>query len=67
MAAENKIFAMVEKNRGTHVDCTYLRTLFDNILNYRAQAHNRYKSPWDVNVGNLKGALNAVRGKDVKE
>ena len=66
MAAENKIFAMVEKNRGIHVDVAYLTTLFDDILHYRAQAYNEYKTPWDVNVGNLKGVLNALCGKNVK-
>lgn len=66
MAAENKIFAVVEKNRGIHVDVAYLRTLFDDILHCRAQAYNEYKTPWDVNVGNVKGVLNALRGKNVK-
>lgn len=66
MAAENKIFAVVEKHRGIHVDVAYLRTLFDDILHYRAQAYNEYKTPWDVNVGNVKGVLNALRGKNVK-
>ena len=66
MAAENKIFAVVERNQGIHVDCAYLGKLFDDILNYRAQAYNKYKSPWDVNKGNLKGVLNALRGKNVK-
>ncbi len=66
MAAENKIFAVVEKNRGIRVDVAYLTTLFDDILHYRAQAYNEYKTPWDVNVGNLKGVLNALRGKNVK-
>ena len=36
------------------------------FLHYRAQAYNKYKSPWDVNVGNLKGVLYALRGKNVK-
>ena len=66
MAAENKIFAVVEKLRGIHVDVAYLRTLFDDILHCRAQAYNEYKTPWDVNVGNVKGVLNALRGKNVK-
>ena len=66
MAAENKIFAVVEKHRGIHVDVAYLRTLFDDILHCRAQAYNEYKTPWDVNVGNVKGVLNALRGKNVK-
>ncbi|HIR01591.1 MAG TPA: CapA family protein [Candidatus Aveggerthella stercoripullorum] len=66
MAAENKIFAVVERAQGIHVDCAYLGKLFDDILNYRAQAYNKYKSPWDVNRGNLKGVLNALRGKNVK-
>ena len=66
MAAENKIFAVVEKHRGIHVDVAYLRTLFDDILHCRAQAYNEYKTPWDVTVGNVKGVLNALRGKNVK-
>lgn len=66
MAAENKIFAVVEKNRGIHVDVAYLRTLFDDILHYRAQAYNEYQTPWDVNMGNVKGVLNALRGKNMK-
>lgn len=66
LAARNKIFAMVEKNQGIHVDCAYLRTLFDDILNRRAQAYNKYKTPWDVNMGNLKGVINALRGKNTK-
>lgn len=66
MATENKIFAVVEKHRGIHVDVAYLRTLFDDILHCRAQAYNEYKTPWDVNVGNVKGVLNALRGKNVK-
>lgn len=66
MATENKIFAVVEKHRGIHADVAYLRTLFDDILHCRAQAYNEYKTPWDVNVGNVKGVLNALRGKNVK-
>ena len=66
LAARNKIFAMVEKNQGIHVDCAYLRTLFDDILHRRAQAYNKYKTPWDVNMGNLKGVINALRGKNTK-
>lgn len=66
MAAENKIFAVVERNNGVHVDCAYLHKLFDDILGYRAQAYSKYKRPMDVNIGNLKGVINALRGKNTK-
>lgn len=66
LAAENKIFHMVEKNFQTKVNCEYLNKLYRDILDKKAQEYNVYKKPSDITKSNIKAVINALLGINTK-
>ena len=67
LAAKNKIFAVMERNLGVHIDVAYLKKLYLDIRRKQAMKDSIYKTPTDVLLHNIAGVYNAMIGKNTKE
>ncbi len=68
MAAENKIFTVIQKqNGGERMNTESIRKLFCDIMERKAMAYAKYKKPSDVTRSNIKGVFDALLGRNTKD
>lgn len=67
LAAENQIFKTVSRLRNIEMTYKSQKQLFEDIIHYKAQAYNEYKTPRDVMFANVKSVFNFLIGKNIKK
>ena len=67
LAGENQIFKTVSRLRGIEMSKASQERLFEDIISYKAQAYNEYKTPRDVTMANIKSVFNFLIGKNIKK